>query len=237
MKLAIIDKRFPEAAKRQLMLLGFRIAEIPPANNIPVPMASHPDMLMARLGDNIVTTADFCDTAAYIFSDIREAKPDVKIHFTDENFGEEYPHDAILNVLIIGKFAFMKCDTVSRYLLSLAKELGYEIIDVKQGYPACTVLPLGDSAAITSDKGMARAMRSVGIDVTVISDGGILLPPYEYGFIGGAAGVLDGTVYFIGDPKTHTDGKIILDAITRHGFRQEKLCDGPLYDLGRIIFI
>ena len=98
------------------------------------------------------------------------------------------------------------------------------------------MLTLGNNA-ITGDEGMARALTSVGIKVTLISNGDISLPPYDYGFIGGTAGVLGNTVYFLGNPMLYRDGDKIVKAITEAGYKFEALSDEPLSDLGRIIFI
>ena len=78
---------------------------------------------------------------------------------------------------------------------------------------------------------------TAGINVTLIENGDIQLYPYEYGFIGGAAGVYKNEVYFLGDPATHRDSKKIHDAIINEGFIPIALSDEPLTDLGRILFI
>ena len=67
--------------------------------------------------------------------------------------------------------------------------------------------------------------------------GDILLPPHEYGFIGGAAGVFRDNVYFIGSIERHRDFHKIDAAIRAEGYTPVSLSDGPLTDLGRIIFI
>ena len=84
---------------------------------------------------------------------------------------------------------------------------------------------------------MSRALSNCGIKVTKIQNGAIALPPYEYGFIGGAAGVFKDKVYFSGNVERHPDGKRIIDAITGEGFVPISLSDEPLADVGRIIFI
>ena len=84
---------------------------------------------------------------------------------------------------------------------------------------------------------MAQALSKLGINVTVISNADISLPPYEYGFIGGASGVFGDTVYFLGNPDLHRDGEKIRAAITGAGYKLCALSDEPLYDYGTLIFI
>ncbi len=237
MTVALVDTRISEASERGLLKRGFRLLKMPPAVGLPEAMASHPDMLVARLGNNIITTADYIDTASYIFSDIREYAPHIKIHVTDEIYSEKYPKDAILNLLTMGNKLFVKCDSVSSRVLMLAQELGYEIVNTRQGYPACTVLPLSEKDAITADRGLALTLEENGISVCLIENGGITLPPYEYGFIGGATGVFGGDVYFLGNPGAHASYNRILKKINDIGMNAVALSDEPLSDMGKIIFL
>ena len=160
----------------------------------------------------------------------------MKMTFTSQAPCAPYPNDCIFNALVMGEYMIAKTDTVARELISLAERQGLKLVHTQQGYPACTVLPLGDGGAITADRGMAKVLTECGIDVTLIENGDILLPPYEYGFIGGAAGTLGNTVYFLGDPARHRDFERIAAAIERAGMRYEALSDEPLSDLGRIVF-
>ena len=237
MKIALVDTRISQASERGLEKRGFYVLKMPPAKGISAPMASHPDMLLAKLGDNIVTTADYIETAPYIFSDIREYAPHIKIHVTDEVYAENYPKDAILNVLTVGKRMYAKTDSVSKYVLTLARELGYEIVNTRQGYPACTALALSEKDALTADRGLALTLGEWGVSVCLIENGGISLPPYEYGFIGGACGVLGADVYFLGNPLHHPSYGRIEKELCSLGMRAIALSDEPLSDLGKIIFL
>ena len=55
-------------------------------------------------------------------------------------------------------------------------------------------------------------------------------------FIGGAAGVFGGRLYFLGDPKTHPSYEKISAAAEAASLTVVPLCDGPLRDLGGILF-
>ena len=71
----------------------------------------------------------------------------------------------------------------------------------------------------------------------MINDGGISLPPHQYGFIGGASGVVGKRVYFFGDLDLHPDANIIREAIISEGFIPVSLSDEELSDFGGIIAI
>ena len=237
MAIAIVDSRISDKCERALMLRGFTVIKTPPSRRLGAAVASHPDMLMFKCGGEIITSADYCDEAAYVFSDIREWCQDVRITFTDDVFEPEYPKDAIFNALVCGERIYCREASISPAVLEYAKENGLSITDVKQGYPACTVLCLSDDICVTADEGMARALRECGVTVYVIKNGDVTLPPYEYGFIGGAAGVYNGSAYFLGDLDTHRSASIIKEACEAARVTPVSLSDEPLADLGRIIFI
>ena len=237
MAIAIVDCRISEKCERALMLRGFTVIKTPPSGKLGVAVASHPDMLMFNCGNELITSADYCDEAAYVFSDLREYCPRVRITFTDDVFESEYPRDAIFNALVCGEKVFCRTASVSPSVLKVTGKHGFGTVDVKQGYPACTVLKLSEEAAITADPGMAKILREHGIRVTLIKAGGISLPPHEYGFIGGAGGVCKDKLYFFGDYRTHPSADIIRRAADELSYSIVTLCDGELRDFGGIVFL
>ena len=234
MKLIIVDNRITEKCERALLLRGFTLLKLPSHKRLSKAICSHPDTLIFRLGNRLITSADYCEDAAWIFSDLREYAPEVKISFTADCLSEKYPGDCLFNALTVKDTLFAKTDSLSPSVKALAEEMGYKICHVKQGYPACSVLAFGNSA-ITADVGMAEALTKNGIKVSLIRPGFITLPPHEYGFIGGASGVYDDTVYFFGDISQHPDFEIIKNAIEAEGFSWVSLSDEPLADFGGFI--
>ncbi len=237
-KIAIVDSRIDYDSQRRLILSGYHVLTLPPFSKLSEAVASHPDMLISRIGNDLISYADYCEEASYVFSDLSLLLKGtgVRFVFTADEVGNSYPHDVGLNALRMGNKLFCRNESISQSLRDRSKEQGIEIVDVKQGYPACTVLKLNDHAAITSDNGMARALRDHGIRVTLIENGGISLPPYEYGFIGGAGEVDKDRLFFFGDPATHSDGAKIIKAAEDEGLKIIALSKGELRDLGGIIF-
>jgi hypothetical protein len=237
MKAVIVDERISDACKRGLEMRGFMPILLPKDPSLGEAVASHPDTVLFKLLDELFTTCDYCDAAEYVFTDVREFAPHIKMNFTADVRGPRYPDDCKMNAVCFGKRIFARLDSLSPAIKSAADRLGYELINVNQGYPACTTLALGDSNAVTADRGMAKILSENGITVTLIGEGHISLPPHEYGFIGGAAGVFDGKVYFFGDLSTHPDFEIIENAIRIAGFEPVSLSREPLRDLGGMIFL
>ena len=234
---AIVDSRISEKMARSLEKQGFSLIRLPRSKDLGEAVCSHPDSLIFKLGSELIAPSDYCDDAAYVFSDIREYAPKYKITFASDNIGAIYPSDTKFNALLLGKRLFARLDSLSLSILEAAARRGIECINTKQGYPACSTLALGDNCAVTADRGMAKVLRDHGVTVYEIECGSIELPPHEYGFIGGAAGVHNGVVYFLGNLDSHRSAGIIKDACNAAKVAPVSLSDEPLADLGRIIFI
>ncbi len=75
------------------------------------------------------------------------------------------------------------------------------------------------------------------IDFLLVRKGYVALDGFEYGFLGGASGCIDDTVYFNGDLSAHPDYEKIRRFIEAHGLRVKFFADEPLTDIGSIIFL
>ena len=139
-----------------------------------------------------------------------------------------YPNDISLNALPLtterGRFLLCRSDMLAPELRRAAETAGREIVDVRQGYTHCSVCTVADGRLITADRGIARRAEELGAEVLLISSGGIGLPPYNTGFIGGASVRVGSCLIFFGEPKKHPDGERIL------GFCREALQDGAELD-------
>lgn len=237
-KLAIVDCRIDSECKRSLELHGFYVITLPAYTPLPAALASHTDMLLCPLGSELISTADYADTAEATFSDIRRAlgSSGIKLSYTSDTLTDKYPDDCRLNVISFGNNLLCRTESVSGYIKDAAMRHGMNIVPVRQGYPACVTLKLSDGAAITADRGIKRVLRAIGVDVTLIENGDIDLPPYEYGFIGGCAGVYGKNIYFLGDPATHRSYTAIHAACDDAGLSVIPLGRGRLRDLGGILF-
>ena len=236
MKNILVDERISGQLERAIMKMGLSPIKLPPDRRLGVAVASHPDTLLFHHKNRIITTAEYCDDAAYIFSDLREYSPEVKISFTSDERGEKYPDDCVMNALVIGDRIFCNTEYISEAIKEYAKECGLIVVHTNQGYPACTTLAFGNHA-ITADPGMAKTLRENGVDLLTISRGHIDLFPHEYGFIGGASFVYNNMVCFFGDVTRHPDGEEIVNFITDRGYSAVSLSEGRLIDLGGAVLL
>ena len=234
-KKVFVDNRIPTEAEAALSGLGFEVITLPPFSRLGEAVASHTDMLLFKVGDEVFSHADYIPEAPYVFDALHDSGVK-KIHVIDEDVAKEYPKDARLNILLVGKRAFCRAASASPSVLSHLRALGYEIINVNQGYPACCALKLSENAVITADTGLARVMSKHGIEVCEIENGGIDLYPYEYGFIGGAAGICGDSVYFTGSLERHPSFKKILTAIEKARLKPVFLTRTRPVDVGGLLF-
>lgn len=237
MALAIVSEKIREEDRAALKSAGFSILPCPRFSNLPAPIADHPDAILAILGERLYCYEGYRNANADFFATLTELRPNLKIIALPDAPAGAYPRDCAYNLLCLGRQIFYNPKGISPALARACEEEGFSAHTVHQGYTACTVRAIGESHAITADAGMTRALAAAGIRVLKIREGGISLPPYAHGFIGGASGYFGGTVYFYGDLHTHPDGAAMEDFIGAAGFFAKSLSKEPLIDLGGMLFI
>ena len=237
MRSIIVDERISEGCERALSRLGLFVMKLSPCSLLPSAIRSHPDSLIFKYGKRLFTYASYAEEGLSLFSDVREYHGDHTLTFLSDEPSDKYPEDCKLNALVINNMLFAREKSLCAGIKTAAERDGLKIINTKQGYPACSTLKIGESHAITADKGLARTLSEEGISTLLISEGGITLPPYEYGFIGGASFVYSGTVYFFGEIDRHADARRIREFIEKAGYKIKSLTDEPLADLGGAILL
>ena len=191
-------------------------------------------MLLLRLEDTL-----FCHREYYAIAkseiDRIICTSGLSLCLTEDNVGATYPEDVALNFVFTGNILLGNTAFLSKKVKSYVEEARISLLSVKQGYAKCSSVVL-DGALITADSGIASAARVAGLDTLLISAGGVTLPPYPYGFLGGASGVCGKTAFFCGDLGSHSDGKAIEAFCRKHGYATASLSPEPLFDGGSILF-
>lgn len=229
MKYCIHSEYLTEHERLVLIEQGYRTVALPKSVSLTCAVCDHPDLSLFLLDGCAFTTEEHADY-------LKERIPSLPLHIIKTDRQGSYPSDAALCVLTVGKRAFYNKECIPDTVLYALRARDYSLHEVKQGYAACTVLALDGAHAVTADVGMARALERAGIEVLTIENSDILLPPYPYGFIGGACGVVGNTVYTMGNLATHRCGREILAFIERIGMRTVSLSGGLLRDRGRLLF-
>lgn len=225
-KKIIVAKNAPDRAKYTLENMGYGIIESTFLENVQPPLAYHPDMQIVKCGKDFI-----CAPGCY---DYYKEAADLSLLCGNITPEYDYPADIAYNIAVTGKYAIHNFAYSDPLFLEKSP---YVHIRVKQGYSKCSVCVVAEDAIITSDKGIAASCSAAaGPDVLQISPGHVLLPGYEYGFIGGASGLIDdGVLAFCGDIALHPDYDRISDFCKKHRVAIVSLCEGLPTDVGTII--
>jgi hypothetical protein len=149
----------------------------------------------------------------------------------------EYPSDIAYNVAIVGEFAFHDFRHTDETLKELLLKKGVKMINVKQGYSKCSVCVLRRERIITTDAGIADAAERVGISTLYIGpQHSILLPGLDYGFIGGATGLLDRDILaFTGSIERLSSRNEIRKFMEKSGVVSICLTNDEMLDAGSLL--
>lgn len=225
----LVDCRLNDSCFDSLSKLGFNVVRLPMFESLDKPVSAHPDMLIYRLGNGLLTFSEYYTENKLLFDSL-----ETEIFVTDEPVDRNYPSDIKLNALNICGTVYGKVNSISEIICANADKL----VNVKQGYTRCSCCVVSDSAVITADIGVAAAMRRNGIDVLEINCGGIRLDGYDSGFIGGCSGKPDDkTLIFSGRISQHVDWLRISSFADKYGVKIIELSDKPLYDYGGFIVL
>lgn len=209
---------------------GCEVLSLLPYDKLDGPVSTHADMLIFSLGKRIFCYEDYYYKNENIFKIAEnEGYEIVKI---SSPTSAKYPSDIALNAFKIGNLICGKLKYVAKEIIEYAKALGFQLIDVKQGYSACSTLVLDDDTVVTADKSIYNALAKAGKRAVLISQGDIKLDGYDYGFIGGASCVIDDTVYFFGDIKKHKDYEKIHSEIARLKMKEKSISCEDVFDFG-----
>lgn len=218
----IVDRRFLQKAEE---LWGSEHKIIPSfcSDKLAKPVNSHPDMTILPIGETLVCCPESYSYYKEYFGD--------RLLCGKTELACDYPYDIAYNVLVYKNFAFCKENYTDEVVKAELEKKNIKIINVNQGYAKCSAAVCNEGI-ITADESIYNASVSCGINTLKITAGNVLLKGYDYGFIGGASGIVDGILNFFGDVSCHPDFEKIKN------FSQCKYFDDfPLTDIGTILCI
>ena len=160
----------------------------------------------------------------------------INFSFSKNSLGLSYPNNIILNGLILDEYFVHNLKYTDENLLDNVKDK--KLINVKQGYTKCSVLPIGNKAIITSDKKIALSLKSEGFDTLILPSGDILLPDLNYGFIGGVGGMINSnTLALFGEISNYAFGNELYRFLYKYDIEPISLRKGKLIDRGSLFII
>ncbi len=224
----LINERFPAEYRACLSKYG-EVLPVPPFAALDFPVSAHPDMLAVNVSGTLFVHAENAALCALL------REHNIPFCEVSAKAGKAYPADVALNLFTVGKLLFACEKYASAEVLAFARENGYKVVNVRQGYAKCSTMVLGD-AVVTADTGIYKAAVAHGVDTLLISHGHVGIEKYDTGFIGGASGTLcAGKVCVFGALGAHPDGEKIRAFALSHGVEVADLGVGPLFDYGGIV--
>lgn len=227
----IADCRLSYKCVNFLKSNGANVHFVPEIPCLEAPVSAHADMSMINIGKKWFIADDIHNIFTF-FGDNRAVKRN-KVKAGELLL---YPENAQFNAAVVGKSLLCCTKSVDKIIVEYAKNNGYNIICVKQGFTKCSVCVVSDNAIITEDCGIAKACKQNGIDVLLLQTHSVRLNGYDYGFIGGCSGNFNRKVYFSGCIESHPEYLDIRDFCKVHGVKPISMSDEPLYDVGSILF-
>lgn len=218
----IVDRRFIDIAKKRW---GMKYEIIPSfcCEKIQPSVSAHPDMTLTQIKDVFVCSPDSFDYySQFLGEKLIKGKTELSTH---------YPLDIAYNVLIYKNHAFGKADYIDQVVKEELQKSNIKLVNVGQGYAKCSAC-ICSEGVITADESIYKACCENDINALKITPGFVELKGYEYGFVGGASGVLNGVLNFFGDIRNHPDYNKIKDFCDF-----DFIPDFPLTDIGTILCI
>ena len=230
-KIVIVDCRADDATIKTLEKTGYTVIPTVKLDCLYDSVASHADMQIHYLGDNRFV----CAPEAY--SHYKKRLPNgYTLINGSTRLNSKYPRDIAYNAATLKDFVICKSRCTAIEILETYKSKGLEILNVAQGYAKCSTCVVNGQAIITADSGIENIAKGYGVDTLRIREGYIELRGMDYGFIGGASGLIERNVIaFNGELSSHPDGENIRSFCKDHSVETVELKKGMLTDIGSII--
>ena len=227
----VISSEMPREMRDSLSR-DFDVFALPADPLLDKPVHCHPDMLLCAIGDKLILPRGYYEDNRELVENIAEAGW-YNVISSGAPRSATYPGDVGMNAAVGDGFIICRAESTAPEIIKAAEEAGLEIIPVKQGYAGCSCI-VTDTAVLTSDEGIHKALLSRGIESFYVDKSGISLPGYDVGFIGGCGGYADGVLYFCGSLDSVACGSEVRRFADMHGYAIRELAGSELTDFGGV---
>lgn len=232
-KQKIIIGNCDEKIKDKLKTLGFELLIVRDNENLSVQTKNHADLSVIKLPDGKVVVEK---TQTELIAELK--RENIEFDLTNSSLKMPYPNDTLLNFSIVGKFVIGNHNHIDSTLKQKIKQNNLIEIQTKQGYANCSIVSIAKNAIITDDENIAKITKANSIETLLISKGDVKLKGHDYGFIGGANGLIEeNKVLFLGDIREHKDFEKIKVFLSLHGCEFDFIEDLKLTDIGSFIVV
>ncbi|HLN53543.1 MAG TPA: radical SAM protein [Lentimicrobium sp.] len=250
--LIIADKRIPLPAKNALRNMGETLF-LEDQLTVYKSISGHPDIFMCGFENRVVVAPGLLPTVR-----VPLESAGIEVIVGNNNPGSKYPDTARYNAVITDNLLIHNIKITDSSILETFA--GKDKIHVKQGYTRCNLLPLNNTAFITSDIGIEKVLKSRGFEVLFVDPQPVMLKGQKHGFFPGCCGIWGNKVIVNGSLKYHPAGEEIEQFFKAHSPDSSQrtsrkhneqdsainpessfpeiisLYDGPLRDIGSLFF-
>lgn len=212
----------------KLQAYGLEILPTETSYNVSNPISRHADVLYLNT-----------DTAIYV-SDCQKNNIEFLksrgYNIKSVKLKAGYKTECMLNVVVSDNLIVANSKVCNPDILLSANK---KFINVNQGYTKCSTVVLSKDNFITEDIGIYKAVKAGEKNCLLIEKGHVQLNGYDYGFIGGAAAVLNNhnTILFFGNIKKHPQYDKIKEFCNNLNYDIDYIENIPLQDIGGVVII
>lgn len=228
--ICFVDYRITETEINSLKKFNFDVIKIPRDNNLYKAIDGHTDIQVNILDTNTIIINKNINLT---FKELLKTK---NINFIESctTLSEKYPNNIPLNAYITDNYLIHNLKFTDKKILDYCKNK--KIINVKQGYTKCSILPLREKAIITNDNGIYNTLKSEGFDILLLPYGDIELSGLNYGFIGGVGGMISNDcMAFFGSLDNYAYGDEVKKFLYKYDIKPIYLNNTKLIDRGSLL--
>ena len=228
----LIDYRASEEILNYLKKLNIEPIKSIKCNELHEPVDGHPDMVIFPIDfKTFVAAPNVYDYYRNVLGSLG-----IKVIKGGKTLSRNYPEDIAYNVARIGRYALHNTKHTDQVLKYYLEEAGIQFIHVNQGYTKCSIAPVSDNKALTSDFLIHEKLISYNIDCMYIDPKVVYLKGYNNEFIGGCTGLINEKIFL-------STGKIfdenisvsLREFIQSSGYIYDEASNQQIIDLGTLI--
>lgn len=232
-RMVVTGSETGKAAIDGLAKLGIEVLTMPAHPGLYKAVEGHPDMQLHHIGGNHIIYAP--GTGRHILDAL--STRGFELIMGESPLSCSYPRDIPYNAARVGSLYFHNLKYTDRILREQLDRLGVEPVHVEQGYAKCSVLPVSENTIVTTDTGIAKAAEKKGLDVLLLeNEHSIRLPGLNYGFIGGACGMISKSVCAVnGCLDKLSRGEALVSFLSYRQITVKELSEDYVTDIGSIL--
>lgn len=213
---------------------GYNLIKLDSSNNTYDEISSHVDIFCTKIENELIVEPT-------VYEEIK--KYDKYCSIGNSRVGNKYPSDIAYNMCIMWKTALHNFKFTDKIVLEKLNSMGYELINVKQGYSKCSTCVLNGKVCITSDKGIYIELKKREFDILFVEEKNIRLLNKDssysnmVGFIGGATALIDNMLIIFGDINRLENKDKIIEFTKKYNIKIKDFEGLEIIDYGGVIEI